>query len=175
MTSLDRVTTLLDAAAIAHALIGAAALAVHGVSRSTYDVDLLVTDARALDPRTWDALPPAAAEIRRGTAGDPVAGVVRVRIPDDREIDVVVGRLGWQHDILSRAERLRIGARDIPVARPADLVLLKLFAGGSQDAWDIEQLLAAHPIGELVSEVEARLDALPGEARRLWERIKGAG
>ena len=40
----DQVCGILDQARVPFALIGAAALAVHGVSRSTVDIDLLVTD-----------------------------------------------------------------------------------------------------------------------------------
>jgi len=39
------------------ALIGAAALAVHGISRSTFDIDLLVTDRGVLDDSLWISLP----------------------------------------------------------------------------------------------------------------------
>jgi hypothetical protein len=63
----------------------------------------------------------------------------------------------------------------LPVISPADLILLKLYAGGSQDGWDIEQLLAGDSRLALVEEVEARLDRLPAECRRLWARIVGAG
>ena len=44
MTLLDRVSGLLTARGIPHALIGAAALAARGIARSTYDIDLLTTD-----------------------------------------------------------------------------------------------------------------------------------
>jgi len=55
---------------------------------------------------------------------------------------------------------------------PADLIRLKLYAGGSQDSWDIEQLLAASADrGALIREVESGLDSLPAEVRRLWNRI----
>ena len=37
-------------------IIGAAALAVRGVARSTYDVDVLVVDRRVLEASWWDAL-----------------------------------------------------------------------------------------------------------------------
>jgi hypothetical protein len=52
-----------------------------------------------------------------------------------------------------------------------DLDLFKLYAGGSQDCWDIEQLLAASDRPSLIQEVESRLEALPGQARRLWRRL----
>ena len=49
---LRRVHERLEESGIAHALIGAAALAIHGISRSTFDQDLLVTDRRALEATT---------------------------------------------------------------------------------------------------------------------------
>ena len=56
----------------------------------------------------------------------------------------------------------------------ANLILLKLYAGGPQDAWDIEQLLASGDRDGLVVAVSAALPALPEEARRQWARIVGA-
>jgi hypothetical protein len=52
------------------------------------------------------------------------------------------------------------------VVQAADLILLKLYAGGSQDKWDIEQLLAVRPA--LVQDVTPRLDVLSGREKRLW-------
>ena len=57
----------------------------------------------------------------------------------------------------------------VEAAGPADLMLLKLFAGGPQDAWDIDQLLDVVPAA--VPEVEASLAALPADCRSLWRRI----
>ena len=56
MTLFDQVLALLNAYRVPHALIGAAALAAHGVARSTYDIDLLTTDARVLGRGLWTAL-----------------------------------------------------------------------------------------------------------------------
>lgn len=61
----------------------------------------------------------------------------------------------------------------VPVATVSDLILLKLYAGGPQDAWDIEQLLEiAADRADLEARAEAQLDALPAESRRLWSRIR---
>lgn len=49
MTLLERVVDRLASEAVPHALIGAAALAAAGVSRSTFDIDLLTTDRRVLE------------------------------------------------------------------------------------------------------------------------------
>jgi len=61
----------------------------------------------------------------------------------------------------------------LPVVGSADLVLLKLYAGGSQDFWDIEQLPARDDRQSLVREVEPRLGLLPRECGRAWARIVG--
>jgi hypothetical protein len=58
VTLLERVAAILSQHEIRHALIGAAALAVHGVSRSTLDQDLLVHDPRILDGDLWASLRP---------------------------------------------------------------------------------------------------------------------
>jgi hypothetical protein len=51
------------------------------------------------------------------------------------------------------------------------LILLKLYAGGSKDAWDITQLLAVLD-NSVVAEVEERLPDLQKDARDLWQRIR---
>jgi hypothetical protein len=55
-TLLDLVADVLDEGRVPFAVIGAAALAVHGVSRSTQDIDLLTTDLRLLQRTFWNAL-----------------------------------------------------------------------------------------------------------------------
>jgi hypothetical protein len=102
LTLLDRVSAALASRGIDHAIIGAAALAAHGVARATL---------------------------------------------------------------------LRIGDSTLRVARAADLILLKLYAGGPQDAWDIDQLLDVD--ATLVAEVEVGLSSLPEECAVLWRRILG--
>lgn len=173
MTLLEQVVGVLGRVRIPHALIGAGALAVHGVIRSTLDQDLLAVDGRALDSAQWKGLRDAEVDIRRGDADDPLAGVIRFRATGERDVDLVIGRGAWQRDIVSRAQPVRIGSTDINVATAADLVLLKLYAGGSQDKWDVEQLLAADSTGNLRWQVEGRLPALPSRARELWERTFG--
>ena len=87
--------------------------------------------------------------------------------------DVIVGRSDWQVDVIRRATPRTIEGVVIPVATSGDVVVLKLFAGGPQDAWDIEQLLAAGDRSALVGHVESVLPQLPEDARRLWARITG--
>ena len=170
---LDEVAAILTGAEVPHALIGASALAVHGISRSTLDIDLLVTDRRVLSRAFWIALSPRAlVEIRSGDADDPLAGVVRVSAEGERDVDVIVGRGTWMADIIGRAQP-PVHGTGVRAARADDLVLLKLFAGGSQDRWDIEQLLALPEHDAIVAAVDERIGQLPAPARQLWQQLKG--
>jgi hypothetical protein len=171
VTLLDAVAGLLTRERVPHALIGAAALASAGVARSTFDVDLLTTDQRVLAPAFWTpfAEDPVTVAARRGDDDDPLAGVVRLERTGDRPVDVIVGRHGWQADAVARATAAGGG---IPVVQPADLVLLKLYAGGTQDLWDIRELLAL-PGGEaLTRAVDRALDHLPQFMRDHWDRAR---
>ncbi len=166
----------LSARAVPHALIGAGAMAAHGVGRSTFDLDLLVTDRAMLSPAPWARLAGSGdtVDVRLGDDEDPLAGVIRIARPGSRSVDVVVGRAAWQAELLRRAEPRGVSEVPIPVVTAADLVLLKLFAGGPQDAWDVEQLLSLPGRPALVAAVEGQLHRLPASALALWRRITGA-
>ncbi len=170
MSLLDDVVATLRAADIPHALIGAAAMAAHGVSRATADVDLLVTSPQSLVAATWAALAATSdIDIRRGNDDDPLAGVARISRRGDLDVDVVVGKRGWQQGCVSRAAPSP--ADGIPVVRVEDLVLLKLYAGGPQDAWDIHQVLGLPDGARIVAAVGELVASLPGDAQTLWQRI----
>ena len=177
LSLLGRVTATLDSAGVAYALIGAAALAVHGVGRATRDIDLLTLADAPLDSAWWKPLTDAGVEVSaaRGDADDPLAGIIRFEQPGEQPVDLVVGRHRWQQRILERAEPASAGGTRLPAARAQDLVLLKLFAGGAQDAWDIEQLLAGPDRATLIAGVTADLDDLPPRCRTLWHRIVEGG
>jgi hypothetical protein len=174
MSLLDQAAAILRNRGISFALIGASAMAAHGVPRSTVDQDLLVVDPVCLDPSLWTALQDQGVtiEIRRGDSFDPLAGVVRFERTGERPLDLVVGKYAWQREILERAKGTP-GAPDtaIPLVRAADLILLKLYAGSSQDAWDIEQLLAGEDREALISEVNRELPRLTAESAALWKKI----
>ena len=92
---------------------------------------------------------------------------------DPSVVDVVVGRFAWQRQLIDEAVRCSTGEVDLPVVRPAGLVLLKLHAGSARDAWDARALLeAADDKQPLIGEIERLLPALPAESRRLWERVR---
>ena len=177
LSLLERVAATLERAGIAYALIGAAALAVHGVGRSTRDIDLLTLADAPLDGAWWKPLAAAGVQVSaaRGDADDPLAGVIRFEQQGEQPVDLVVGRHRWQQRILERAEPASAGGTLLPAARVQDLVLLKLFAGGAQDAWDIEQLLAGPDRETLIADVAADLNDLPARCRARWQRIVEGG
>jgi hypothetical protein len=166
MTTLDRVCDVLDRHRTPYALIGAAALASYGVARSTFDIDLLTTDQRVLQTEMWIGLD---TDVRRGDLDDPLAGVVRFSDGVERPVDLVVGKHAWQARAVARARRPGDG---LPVVEARDLVLLKLYAGGTQDLWDVRELLKQSP-ATLAHEVEQDLTDLPVEFRQRWRDLNG--
>ena len=158
----------LAARGVAFAIIGARAMGIRGVLRFSDDTDVLTTNRDVLQPEFWTELAHATLDIRRGDLLDPLAGVATVTMGED-VIDVVVGKYKWQTAVVQRAEAIPVADEAWPVVRAADLILLKLFAGGPQDAWDIEQLLRADP--SLRTEVERHLPDLADHVRVFWQRF----
>lgn len=173
MTLLGRTVRRLAEMSSPTALIGGVALAVHGITRHTEDADLLSTDGRALSDAFWEILriEGTKVEVRRGDFDDPLRGVVRLTADGEKTVDVVVGRSAWHEQALSRRRILHVGGEELPVVDPADLVLLKLEAGGPQDLLDARLLLAG-PEGKAIrADVETRLSSLPASLRAAWAAL----
>jgi hypothetical protein len=163
------------------ALIGAAALAVHGYTRGTEDIDL----ATRVDPETKlvalrNALDGAGlgTQLRLPDGDDPLGGVLVVwasQAGDDEKTDVVeVVNFNNPGRSVATPAPMAI-ARAQPLAGTAlrcvtieDLIALKLYAGGLSDIADIEQLLVHNPELDLAAlratagpfDRDARLEAL---------------
>lgn len=112
MSLLAEMLRLRERTGVPHALIGAAAMAVRGVSRSTADIDLLSVDAGILRRGLWAAFEGRGALLRvlTGDSDDPLAG--SVRLGEGSEIvDVVVGRDAWQWEIIEAAGQTSLARR----------------------------------------------------------------
>jgi predicted nucleotidyltransferase len=164
---LARVVSKLEQMGAPCALIGGVALAFHGIDRATEDIDLLATEPSILDASRWEDLQSEGMSVgvTKGDTDDPLRGVIRI---DSTElIDVVVTRGRWQDDVLARRlERVILGER-IPVVDAADLILLKVDAGGLIDLVDVELLIRHDP--SLRAVVEARLEQLPRRMKAAWK------
>lgn len=176
MSLLSKVVAHFALRRVPFAVVGGVALAIRGVARSTFDVDLLTSDGAVLTDPFWAIVERdgAAVEIRRGDADDPLRGLVRLTSRDERPVDVVVGRGSWQDGVVKRAEPFAFLDVRVPVARASDLVLLKLHAGGTQDLWDVRQLLDGDRDGEIAHEVESRLSEVARGAAIAWKRVREA-
>ena len=146
-------------------MIGGLAVAARGAVRATQDVDLIVAlpvqEAPSLEQSLRDS--GFQATFHRGAADDPIAGVVRVAIPvggTRGQVRRTVRIAKWQTRAVKNATSVDLSDFVVMVAQPADLFLLKLYAGGPQDLIDAAQLL------ELQSPVErARWNAAATQLR----------
>jgi hypothetical protein len=173
MLRISAVTRILDAMGVPYALIGAHAMAARGYPRFTVDVDFLTADARVLDRATWRALEQDGALVdpRRGEHDDPLGGVVHVQIGDDTDVDIILARWKWEARVIERAEPMTIAGVEVRVPRTADLVLLKLAAGGYLDLHDAAALLETGSRPDIVREVESRLDEVTPDVRPVWRDL----
>ena len=173
MSLLSKVADHFGVRRVAFAAVGGVALAIRGVARSTFDIDLLVFDTAVLVDSFWALVERdgAQVEIRRGDADDPLRGLVRLVSRDERSVDVVIGRGAWQEGVVKRAEPFALLDTRVPVVRASDLILLKLHAGGTQDLWDVKQLLGGDRDGEISHEVQARLAEVPRGVAIAWKRL----
>ena len=126
------------------AVIGAMALAAHGFIRATDDVDLGVCTPfsptlQGLRNRLRDL--GLSVTLRSPDDDDPLDGVLVVQ-DGDALVEVVNlrGRLG--RTAIDNAEDLGEGLRCV---RVAELVALKLYAGGRSSNHDVHELLDANP------------------------------
>ena len=173
MTGIADVLRVLDAMGARYALIGAHAMAARGYPRFTVDIDILTADARVLDRPTWAELEGTGAvvERRRGDPDDPLGGVVRIQQVDVPDVDIVLGKWKWEANVIDRAEPMALGDVSVPVPRLADLILLKLAAGGSLDLHDATVLLTLGDRDALAREIEERLPDVRPDVTHAWRDL----
>ena len=143
---LRKVVTVLDRLEIRHALIGGLAVAAHGSIRATKDVDLIIDLSLQAAPSLEQSLRDNGfqATFYRGAVDDPIAGVLRLTVPvagAEVSCDLLFASRAWQTRAVRNAVSIDLGNHVVRVAQPADLFLLKLYAGGPQDLMDAAELL----------------------------------
>lgn len=169
MSLLGRVVGVLEEHGVEYALIGGIALAHRGHPRYTLDTDLFTTESRVLRDEMWTTLADVKIDIRRGDSDDPLKGVVR--LGDGEQVDVVVGKWNWEHRVIQRSEPMNVEGVVVPVPTRADLILLKLAAGGPKDLIDARELLRLGPRDEIIAHVNENISSLPSDAQQAWERL----
>jgi predicted nucleotidyltransferase len=163
--SFDAVRAHLDGAGIQFALIGGVAVAARGASRSTLDIDVLTTDGAVLKEEFWQPVRDQGlrVDVRKGDWDDPLAGVVRIDAAES--IDVVVGKYKWERAVIERAETMTVRGMELKVPRVADLILLKLAAGGLRDTMDAGNLLKVGDSKAIAGQLNEVIPTLPEALR----------
>lgn len=167
-------------------IIGGVAASLLGRPRMTGDVDAVVL----VDDADWGAFLEAGRPF--GIAprrSDALAFARRSRVlllrhaPTGIDLDVSLGALPFEEEMIRRARRHRVGSIRIPLPTPEDLIVMKAIAHRPRDVADIESILEANPridearvlglVREFASVLEAPelatdLEKLLDRRRRAW-------
>jgi hypothetical protein len=145
LIAFDRIVRSLN---ISYALIGGIAVILQGHDRATRDIDLTLWEA---DDRL-DALVAqlvAAGFQLRLSKGVEFARANRILLlvsPGGVDLDVALGALPFEGEMIKYSDNREISSRlTLPVARPADLIAMKIIAGRARDLDDVKRLLELHP------------------------------
>lgn len=148
-------------------LFGAQAAIVHGSARLSADVDVTVELGDRDPGELVEALRAVGVELAI-PADDAFVAAARV-LPmvhgaTAMPVDVVLAGSGLEALFLDRAQLRRVDGVDLPVATPEDIVVMKLFAGRSDDVQDAKAVVAANPaidldhVRELIAAIEEAMD-----------------
>ncbi len=138
----------LESEGVAGAVMGGVAVSLLGRPRTTRDVDTLV----------WVDEPRLEVFLRAGEqfgflprSRDPLGNARRHRVllmrhqPSGVEVDLVLGGLPFEREVLAAARSVRDGDVEVRVVAPDHLIIMKAVAHRPQDLVDIETVLDAHP------------------------------
>lgn len=166
-----RVLAHLASRGVAHAVIGALALAAHGAPRYSADADLMVLDPVVLRLDFWAGAELRPSDLRMGDEGDPLVGLAS--FPGTPPLDLIVGKGYAARHALDGA--IRVPGLPCLVASPLGLALLKLEAGGPKDIQDLILLRDAQAAlkgWNLMAAVEPHIASLTPHAARSWEKFR---
>lgn len=146
--SIQDLLAWLKVAKVPAILIGGVAVSLQSRPRHTEDVDALIL----LEEKRWVSFS------RQGKKygfvpriPDMVAFAREARVllfQHERSkisIDIVLGKIPFELEIVSRALLVKVAGIEIPLATPEDLIVMKALARRARDITDIESLLDAHP------------------------------
>ena len=137
----------LSAAGVEYLIVGAHALAAHGVPRATGDLDIWVRPTRENAERTLRALRAFGAPLADLSLDDLIRPdtVFQIGLPPAR-IDILSGITGVSFDdAWSRRLELRVGATDVGILSKTDFVTNKKALGRPKDIADMAMLDDAEP------------------------------
>ena len=137
----------LDSAAVPGAIIGGVAASVLGRPRLTEDIDVLVI----LERQEWTSFLRAGREFGFAPRVDDALDFAEssrvllvVHQPSGVSIDIVLGALPLEDEIVRGALNVEIAGIRLPLAAPESIVVMKTLARRVRDIADIEGILEVH-------------------------------
>ena len=128
-------------------LVGAYAVAAHGLPRATGDIDLWIRSSSENADRIWAALTRFGASLSDLSKQDFVRPDTVVQLGvTPRRIDILTGITGVDYESAARAKVvIEIEGIKVPVISLSHLIQNKTAVGRPQDAADVARLEQLHP------------------------------
>lgn len=181
--ALRAVSAWLTAAKVDFAVVGGVAASLHGKPRVTKDVDVVAL----ADDATWGGLVTVAAahgifpridealEFAKNTRV-----LLLVHRPSKIEIDLSLGMLPFESELVHRARAVDVGEVRFPLATPEDVIVMKALALRPRDVADIEGIVESNAeldlerVRSTLSQLSAELES-DDHLSRLDEILRSAG
>ena len=130
-----------------YAIIGALALAVHGVIRATTDAEVLLFTNPGRLANLEETFRQAGfnTELHTPEPGDPVSGMLVLSDNFGNQVELLGGLHNMDPDIFTRTMKVPFRGEILRVVRREDFIAMKCFAGGPQDIHDAESAYQAAP------------------------------
>ncbi len=178
--ALATLTKWLDTEKIPHAIIGGIAVSLLTEPRTTQDIDVTIW---AEEVQIEDLLASATSVGLISRIDNTLEFATQARIvllkhlETNVSVDLSLGALPFEKEMIDHAEMITFGSIRLPVARPEDLIISKAVPMRPQDLVDIDKLLSFYPevnftrIRDLVGEFQQLLDR-PEYLQKLEELLQ---
>lgn len=143
---LIHVTTILEANNTPYMVIGGIAVSIWSVPRATVDLDFLVGVTKETLPSFVESLTGAGLTVYDSLPMEFERIVLQRMFLKEKEdqllmLDFILADEEYKSQALSRAIQLKLEGREIKVASPEDVILLKLLSSREQDKIDVESII----------------------------------
>jgi hypothetical protein len=140
------VASILNNQGIDYAVIGALAVAVHGVVRASVDADAVVAAAASQLRELQNKLiaDHLSVELRTGGVDDPIGAMMIVTDRYGNRVDLLAGIQGLEGGVYQRSITLQPSGMHtaLKIVGREDLIAMKIAAGGPKDLMDAESCIA---------------------------------
>jgi len=146
-TTLRDLTTWLRADGIRHVIVGGVAQAIVGRPRITDVIDAVILAERRSPQELIDTARRFGFIPRLENAAEFAINnriLLLMHEGDGIPVDVALGILPFEEEMIERASRVSVQGAEIPIATLEDLIVMKVLAFRGKDAVDIESVLDAN-------------------------------